>query len=1123
MNRIDLDQAEMCVGPKDRDLPLLIPFTLGRYILPFFKRCKLMQRAIPPPLPSSRRGRGTEESKALPVNGSISTGTNTGSSSSRYETKETLTENAVGGLPETVQVKVFTLKDLERKHREGKPLLFSNKGSIITAFLSSSHGGRRKRLVVKRCGQNRFFDECRRIYIWGQFPGSLKRHMWNTYDKSPSQWKNHWDNADSIAMSWQLAMCDQEITYKMLDRVSVLCVLQSFFGREPAAEKRKAWQKAFRKAFLEKKEFPPIPEEWVNVYRHPVSVIKQEGYCESSYLRVCEITQTRASGLAGPKTIANAISKFRRVSTLPNVRTWQRSHIHNMLNRFDSLAAIPAIKLANKAKISLNDHACVERGISEGGKTAALQDIDTLFKECHVDLETGVETEAKGQPLGERLFYKICSIVKRRPASLLNGNLFTVREPGKARVAINGTIARSEFLQPWSHVLLEWLSAFVETRSGVKMSRHLWNLYTSMGDKEEVVYTSWIMKASGLVFDLESASDYGNLLLAEDIIDWIQQKFSFPTWYADHVKYLLCAPYRVHINGIYTYTTSRGWPMGQPGTKVILTLAGAIAYMAAEYPVESIYRVVGDNNVVVSTSVSAMHRHLEQIQILDLKIGENDSVISDWAIYSCEEAIMLPKNFTNLWQNIRKMNITSMSLPYLDYPRVRLLNTVSKDRENFSDTNLGKLNLFFKEKNRYVEEWKKPLSRCMYVYATWFIDTMNDCRGLAQWLPSRMGGVGRTPARLDWKELPVSIRPIFSELGRDLSVILPDVEYTDNVILIPRWETPFLKLLDQYRCNLSHEPHGRVDSYINIYENETLEEFQDYLVKTPSELKGVSYLPKDFVVTKSKVIAEKSLCNKIELLFEGKEVKVKGQEVLEDELMKYEFRPFDVEYIEYAMLFLNSKRKYLINRIGYEQLYWAEVMDEIHKKTASLHIRMPLKFEKTKGLLERLRYEERSSYRLVQAMQAERKGLSGLLITLITSEDVRTNDPLISEACVEAAHWTLRSKETVGVILITDDKKLFEHIKEKTRSCKLFAIARVPSETFLRRPFDNYKGRLGQMRHLFLIRDHGSLEAAELSQAVYEIGDPLSQMVPLTLMDQELTAVESRLFEFSSKYFSKRS
>jgi len=201
--------------------------------------------------------------------------------------------------------------------------------------------------------------------------------------------------------------------------------------------------------------------------------------------------------------------------------------------------------------------------------------------------------------------------------------------------------------------------------------------------------------------------------------------------------------------------------MGDPGTKVILSLAQM--YCFSRVP-NALGCFCGDDVIFVTHSLTDPYEYKNSVSLLDCKLSDDSTYISDFCGHYAEEFIICPHSRMQRWDIIRKGGDVR-NIPYIDYPRVRLILGVCKDDTEYSLTKAGKTTQLSHDAKWASQTWWDV----RFQWACVFQDICLELRHAPRipYLPTELGGYGfRPPNYLYWME---SIRSFYS--GRYLPII----------------------------------------------------------------------------------------------------------------------------------------------------------------------------------------------------------------------------------------------------------------------------------------------------------------------------------------------------------------
>jgi hypothetical protein len=353
-------------------------------------------------------------------------------------------------------------------------------------------------------------------------------------------------------------------------------------------------------------------------------------------------------------------------------------------------------------------------------------------------------------------------------------NLAIIAEAGKARTISSGScwLALAEYLI--SHILNEILKCFPQTNSGMGASNHAYNFYRNMVPMK---------KEHGLVYDLETATDYGPWSVGRALLKALEEELMLPTAYMKKLISLAFAPRVVSSAYGDTFETVRGWPMGEQLTKAILTFTQLLTETRTEPRgmVQSSY--VGDDGIVRYSTKARCRRHLDNL----LKFGLKLSYLDTWHTYNspaffCEKVIdyvppsliglddenVFESHMRSLKKNRQSAVGTARSLveklveegkimPYVDMVPTRILNNVQPERKTHSGQSTGKVEMLAN-----AQRFNDPQSKIlMEVIAPWIQRTLLSRQSPIDIIPRTLCGrglyLGRADADFFKKRVPPSL------------------------------------------------------------------------------------------------------------------------------------------------------------------------------------------------------------------------------------------------------------------------------------------------------------------------------------------------------------------------------
>jgi len=447
------------------------------------------------------------------------------------------------------------------------------------------------------------------------------------------------------------------------------------------------------------------------------------------------VTQTRATGLADSAMMAESERKFEEVITSPSIPV-----ILDQARLFQCMVKFRRIDPASM-KISCGPSSCFEKTREEGGQTAFIKDlVRTRCLHREYNLDTLEYTKVAPRPV-------------RNPADIISlaidqylhhrwkfsvVRVHTVAEPSKARIIT----VRSYFYSAIMHCVAHAFAPCIRDKhlvSGMTKSRHLWNFgYRNLNPHEG---RSWTYLDPGNVWglstDLETATDYGNMSVSKEIwraLTIMGVAHGLPRGLLIIAKTLYNGNMFAIMKDGRLVKRTRGWMMGDPFTKVLLTIAEDYAYRVCQSPGSC----VGDDVVRLGTR-EVCEAHLLELRRMDFRISEDDTFISKIGVFYCEEGMIIPQYEADTIASCLK---GGRAPPYIDYPRIRLLLDVHLETDSFSYTRAGKFSLLGKEA-RWVSSLSAKLlpmyTRAIIGQNIW-LPQDNTC--YCPFLPEILGGNG---------------------------------------------------------------------------------------------------------------------------------------------------------------------------------------------------------------------------------------------------------------------------------------------------------------------------------------------------------------------------------------------
>jgi len=504
-------------------------------------------------------------------------------------------------------------------------------------------------------------------------------------------------------------------------------------------------------------------------------------------------TQTRASGIADGAMIRTSITKF--LTTVTTVVEEIPMDFHRVMD----ITKFARNSTGARAKVSCGPSSCMESTREDGGQLAYLK---LLCKQKilvrRYDWGDLSVTEELKEALPIRspsdLMDWAIDIALNMPYYIRSVRIHAVAEPSKARVITIAPYAYLVIMNFFGHL---WTKDIVgaHLRSGLRADRHLWSFMKKTMDNDS---TSWSHLTNGEVWglstDLEEATDYGNPTVARKIWHGLilqgMTTLGFPLGLATLAKTLFCGKrYILHKGEIIT--KNRGWFMGDPMTKCILTLAQDYCYRMIA-PQVAPGSVVGDDLIRLSSDRALLETIVPELEALDFKVSRDDTFISKFFVFFCEEISLIPQRPSDC---IAVAYRRGKPLGYVDYPRIRLLLDTKTEMNRQSYTRTGRYLLLGKEQ-RWVRILSPLLSSVYHRASVWqHLLLPVDPTMFGRYLPMCVGGDDHRPPSVDfarkmWDNHPQR-REIYFRLQKLLTSDFPArylrSEYTHGVYAYHLW------------------------------------------------------------------------------------------------------------------------------------------------------------------------------------------------------------------------------------------------------------------------------------------------------------------------------------------------
>jgi hypothetical protein len=436
--------------------------------------------------------------------------------------------------------------------------------------------------------------------------------------------------------------------------------------------------------------------------------------------RLAMITQTRAAGLASPMLVKKCLQEFEDTVSVKRDFTPNPLLLAAIDQITSEIAESPEFGRMPNLKISISTAACRESNRSKGGKYNFARKLakDILYPREHLDLFydeasfaisdddddillSTLDHFTFGEIVWELAFDVAEAITSTKDRKV---NVSCVRENGKARVVTSGSFWKDALLQPFSHLTIEMCKVVKCISSAFRASKHGWQWICDLEEWEplkDASFEGFYTYCS----DWEKATDAPPPGSGRALTGLLLKKIGLPdhvtnvmleTWLGNKVAYMGGQPKFIIRNGIM---------MGDPLTKTNLCLAHAVCERYARiqlkildpmYPFAAYGRGNGDDLAWIYNHTQFPKFYSEAASMLGYKESQLDTFVSkDWLFY-CEEYFYIPQHRLN-YVSVSQKHKNPDLLPYLDYPRLRLMIDTQKDREDFSSSTIGKFTLLGKE------------------------------------------------------------------------------------------------------------------------------------------------------------------------------------------------------------------------------------------------------------------------------------------------------------------------------------------------------------------------------------------------------------------------------------------
>jgi len=398
-------------------------------------------------------------------------------------------------------------------------------------------------------------------------------------------------------------------------------------------------------------------------------------------------------------------------------------------------------------KISASTSACFESSRRKGGK------FNELRKQM---LEEGLTAPehllySEGGQIGTPMFQKALEHAYWNDG-IKDVNIAAVRENGKARVITSGSFWKDTLLQGFSHLTIEIIKNIRDLRDSLQAARHGWKFIQRLDYLAADQCWPLFEEAFLMSFDWTKATDHPTHASGRAVTGRLLEKLNIDPIIRDAVMEVWVGIKNLYYRGKLKGTLVNGIPMGDPLTKTNLSLAHPICdlYARKVTAAKCIGAGNGDDGIRIPDKPEYCAEFNKAASMLGYEISPLDSFqTQDWGTY-CEEMFYLPRSRFNTVKVGCRAGNTEM-MPYLDFPKLRLIIGTSKDREDYSSDIVGKVPLLGKDLE-YVLNTRSGPEPILFAIALAFQDVslgiIQDDKPL--YLPRQVNGVGRPPGY--WSE-----------------------------------------------------------------------------------------------------------------------------------------------------------------------------------------------------------------------------------------------------------------------------------------------------------------------------------------------------------------------------------
>jgi len=397
--------------------------------------------------------------------------------------------------------------------------------------------------------------------------------------------------------------------------------------------------------------------------------------------------------------------------------------------------------------------ACFEFTRSQGGQIRDLSEVCKTSIDYHYDLRTLERTDhdkrIKIDNIRDVINYDIHRLI--HDPHVTDVKVHVVAELGKARVVTAPSASLTRCSAVLAHLLTPLLKVYQWVRSGLKADRHLWSfLKNDMDTSNTVNCFSNSDEIFCLNSDLETATDYANVDFGFELmlylVKFLSEDPNFPSAFA------LLVITKVFDDRLLVFedqefkpiVKKRGWLMGDRLTKFLFTLSQLYLMRLSllEYPknIHVAGSIVGDDIVILSNDKSFFDTYVSVLKRHEFHVSEDDHYVSKRIMFFCEELSLIPKANSCIDDYINNNEI----IPFLDVPRLRLLNGQISESQRHSDLSEGKFQLIGKEILFVLRLQTRAYTRIVYRNAVLLqnLVVLKPAETLCRYVPLEIGGNG---------------------------------------------------------------------------------------------------------------------------------------------------------------------------------------------------------------------------------------------------------------------------------------------------------------------------------------------------------------------------------------------